>query len=302
MIVSAWHNSKVMRCDLESGKIVTVSGNGARTYSGDGGPAGAAELDLPVATAFDGEGRMLIMDQANQRIRRIEVDGTIRTVVGPDSKFLPVPEGYERLCVEKASGVEQCKLCLPNVADDPACPGQRPQGFAGDGGPGTEAAIFEPFGQMSAPAGRMEMGPDGVLYFSDTGNHRIRVLDTDDTVRTVAGSGPDVFDRSFDGGYAGDGGPAVEALLRSPTDVAVDAVGNLYIADTFNGCVRRVDTGGVITTVAGQCGVLGFSGDGGPATEAKLDRPYGVAVDADGNLYIADTHNHVIRSVRMASE
>jgi sugar lactone lactonase YvrE len=148
----------------------------------------------------------------------------------------------------------------------------------------------------------MEMGPDGVRYFSDTGNHRIRVLDTDDTVRTVAGSGPDVFDRSFDGGYAGDGGPAVEALLRSPTDVAVDAVGNLYIADTFNGCVRRVDTGGVITTVAGQCGVLGFSGDGGPATEAKLDRPYGVAVDADGNLYIADTHNHVIRSVRMASE
>ncbi len=86
-------------------------------------------------------------------------------------------------------------------------------------------------------------------------------------------------------------------MLRRPTDVAVAADGTLYIADTFNGCVRKVDQDGIISTVAGRCGELGYSGDGGPATEAKLDRPYGVALDADGNLYIADTHNHVIRVV-----
>jgi DNA-binding beta-propeller fold protein YncE len=300
IILSAWHNSKVMRCDLEAGTLDTITGDGDRSYSGDGGPAKNADLDLPVATVFDRQGRLLLMDQANQRIRRIEEDGTIQTVVGPSAEFLPVPAGYERVCVENAQGVEQCKLCLPSAADEASCPAQKPQGFAGDGGPGTEAVIFQPFSQSAPPAGRMEMGPDGVLYFCDTGNHRIRALDEDGSVRTVAGSGPDQFDRSFEGGYAGDGGPATEALLARPTDVAVDPDGNLYIADTFNGCIRRVDTEGTITTVAGQCGTLGYSGDGGSPTEATLDRPYGVALDADRNLYIADTHNHVIRVVYAA--
>jgi sugar lactone lactonase YvrE len=297
LILSAWHNSKVMRCDLTAGTLETLSGDGDRSYSGDGGPAKLADLDLPVASVFDKQGRLLIMDQANQRIRRIELDGTIQTVVGPDANFLPVPAGYERVCVANAQGVEQCKLCAPSLAGEPSCPGQKPQGFSGDGGPGTEAAIFQPFSQSAPPAGRMEMGPDGVLYFCDTGNHRVRALDPDGTVRTVAGSGPDHFDIKFEGGYAGDGGPATEALLARPTDVAVDPDGNLYIADTFNACVRRVDTAGIITTVAGKCGSLGYSGDGDLATEARLDRPYGIALDADRNLYIADTHNHVIRVV-----
>jgi sugar lactone lactonase YvrE len=301
LILSAWHNSKIMRCDLESGMIENVAGDGDRSYSGDGGPAKLADLDLPVATAFDAEGRLLIMDQANQRIRRIDADGTIHTVVGPDAKFLPTPEGYERVCTQNADGVEQCKLCLPEFAEDPACPPQKPQGFAGDGGPGTEAAIFEPFSQSAPPAGRMEMGPDGVLYFCDTGNHRVRALDPDGSVRTIAGTGPDHFDRSFDGGYSGDGGPAVEAEFRRPTDVAVDPDGNLYIADTFNNCVRKVSTDGIASTVAGMCGRAGHSGDGGPATEARLDRPYGVALDVEGNLYIADTHNNVVRVVYAAN-
>src|SRR5688572_5925499 len=139
IVLSAWHNSKVMRCDLNTGKIETLCGDGDRSYSGDGGPAAKADLDLPVATVFDREGRMLIMDQANQRIRRIEADGTIETVVGPSGKFLPVPSGYERVCVENDQGVEQCKLCDASVAGDPSCPAQKPQGFAGGGGPGPEA-------------------------------------------------------------------------------------------------------------------------------------------------------------------
>ena len=297
IILSAWHNSKVMRCDLEAGMLETISGDGDRSYSGDGGPAKLADLDLPVATVFDSEGRLLLMDQANQRIRRIEKDGTIETVVGPDRAQLPVPDGYERICAENEQGAELCKLCVSNTADDPACAAQKPQGFAGDGGPGTEAVMFQPFSQSAPPAGRMEMGPDGVLYFCDTGNHRIRTLDPDGTVRTVAGSGPASFDRGFEGGYAGDGGPATDALLARPTDVAFDPDGNLFIADTFNGCIRKVDAQGIITTAAGRCGELGYGGDGGSPTEAKLDRPYGIAFDSEGNLYIADTHNHVIRVV-----
>jgi hypothetical protein len=142
----------------------------------------------------------------------------------------------------------------------------------------------------------MEMGANDTLYFCDTGNHRIRALYADGTVETVAGSGPDEFDRNFEGGYEGDGGPATEALLKRPIDVAVAPSGNLYIADTFNHCIRRVDDEGIIDTVAGTCGERGYAGDGGEASHALLDRPYGITL-FDGNLYIADTHNHRVRVV-----
>ncbi len=298
MLVSAWHNSKVMRYDPDTEELTTLCGTGGRDYGGDDGPAQMAVLDLPVATVFDGEGRMLIMDQANQRIRRVDHDGVITTVVGPSKALEPVPTGLARVCTTDAmTGAEQCKFCLEAEAEDPMCAGRKPQGFAGDEGPGTEAVLYQPFSQSAPPAGRMEMGPDGTLYFCDTGNHRVRTLDEDGMVRTVAGSGPAEFDRKFAGGYEGDGGPATEALLRNPSDVAVAPSGQLYIADTHNSCVRKVDEDGEISTVAGTCGERGFEGDGAPANEALLNRPYGVALDEDGNLYIADTHNHVIRVV-----
>jgi sugar lactone lactonase YvrE len=301
LVMSAWHNSKVMRYDAETEELTTICGDGRRDYGGDGGPAMRAVLDLPVATVFDRQGRMLIMDQANQRIRRIDDEGMIETVVGPSDQFEPAPQELVQVCGEEAAaGLATCKLCLEEDADDPKCPPQKPQGFAGDGGPGKEALIYQPFSQSAPPAGRMEMAPDGTLYFCDTGNHRIRALSEDGMVRTVAGSGPETFDRDFEGGYSGDGGPATEALLQRPTDVAIDADGNLYIADTFNSCVRKVDSEGTISTVAGRCGEKGSEGDEGPATEALLNRPYGIALDLDGNLYIADTHNHRIRVVHLA--
>jgi hypothetical protein len=287
-----------MRYDFDTEYLETLCGTGGRNYSGDGGPAEQAVLDLPVATAFDSEGRMLILDQANQRIRRVDHDGVIETVLGPSKDLEPVPAGLSRVCTTDAdSGAEQCKLCNEADAEDPTCAPRKPQGFAGDGRPGTEALMFQQFGQQGVPGGRMEMGADGTLYFCDTGNHRIRALGEDGVVTTVAGSGPDEFDRRFAGGYEGDGGPATEALLRSPSDVAVAASGQLYIADTLNSCVRKVDGDGEISTVAGACGERGFAGDGDPADESLLNRPYGVALDDDGNLYIADTHNHRIRVV-----
>jgi sugar lactone lactonase YvrE len=297
MIMSAWHNSKVMRYDADSGLLETLCGTGMRDYAGDEGPAPKAVLDLPVATAFDSQGRMLVMDQANQRIRRIDENDMITTIVGPNKAFMPAPDYLERVCgPNPMTGVEQCKLCKTADAADPMCAAQKPQGFAGDDGPGTEALMFQPFSQSAPPAGRMEMGPDDTLYFCDTGNHRVRALDADGTVHTVAGSGPETFDRNFKGGYAGDGGPALEAKLKSPTDVAVGKGGVLYIADTKNSCVRKVDKKGVISTLAGKCGHGGFEGDSGPPEEALLNQPYGLTLHA-GNLYIADTYNHRIRVV-----
>src|SRR5690348_618524 len=98
-------------------------------------------------------------------------------------------------------------------------------------------------------------------------------------------------------GYAGDGGPAAQALLNGPFDIGFDGGGNLYFSDTFNHCIRRVDArSNVITTVAG-CGEAGYSGDGGPATRARFNEPYGIAVDRDATIYVADRHNHCVRRV-----
>jgi hypothetical protein len=298
LILSAWHNSKVMRYDPATQHIETICGTGARNYGGDGGPALEAILDLPVATVFDKAGRLYIMDQANQRVRRVDEHDIINTVVGPGPDLLPEPEGYTRVCsVDPETAEESCKLCLPAEAENPDCAARKPQGFFGDGGPASEALLYQPFSQSAPPAGRMDIAPDDTLYFCDTGNHRVRAVSPDGIIRTVAGSGPETFDRMFPGGYAGDGGPATQALFRQPTDVAVNAYGELFIADKGNSCIRKVDAAGTITTVAGVCGQSGMSGDGGPAVEAELDRPYGIALDGEGNLYIADTHNHRIRIV-----
>jgi sugar lactone lactonase YvrE len=298
LILSAWHNSKVMRYDPTTEMLETVCGDGKRDFAGDDGDARKATLDLPVATAFDLDGNMLIMDQANQRIRRVDQDGVITTLVGPNKRFEPAPAGLTQVCSTDAmSGAEVCKLCKDMEAADPKCAARKPQGFAGDDGPATEALMYQPFSQSAPPAGRMEMSKDGTLYFCDTGNHRVRALSKDGIVSTVAGSGPATFDMNYKGGHKGDGGKATEAQLMNPTDVAVGRHGSLYIADTKNDCVRKVDSKGIITTLAGQCGKRGYAGDGGPATEALLNHPYGVALDADGNLYIADTHNHRVRVI-----
>jgi len=299
LYLSAWHNSKVMVMNRATGWVENLCGTGGRSYAGDGGPALEAVLDLPVATVIDSRGRAVIMDQANQRIRRIELDGTIDTIVGPPRDYVHVPAGFVEACFDDGAGGQTCKVCPEAEAADPECEGVafKPQGFAGDGGPATEAFLFLPFSQSAAPAGRIDIDADDRIYIADTGNQRVRLVDTDGTIRTVAGSGPETFDPTFTGGYAGDGGPATEALLRTPSDVAVAPDGSFYIADRDNHCVRKVDTAGVITTAAGVCGQRGRTGDGGPATEALLDRPYGIFVSSDGTLYIADTHNHRIRVV-----
>ena len=159
--------------------------------------------------------------------------------------------------------------------------------YGGDGVPATSTSLFLPFGVTSNGAGD--------LYIADTYNGRIRRVDhATQIITTVAGDGMT--------GFAGDGGPATAAHLNSPSTVALDAFGNIYIADTSNNVVRVVNSStGVITTVAGTPGEPGYVGDNGPATQAQLQGPNGLAFDASGNLYIADTGNNVVRQVNLTT-
>jgi len=146
--------------------------------------------------------------------------------------------------------------------------------------------------QLTGPGG-LAIDAEGNLYIADVSNHRIRKVDKNGIITTVAGNGLTYYGS---GGFSGDGGLATLAQLNSPQDVAIDSIGNIYIADNGNQRVRKVDTNGIITTVAGN-GMKGYNGDGGIAINAKLNSPVSIALDAKGNLYIADYDNHRVRKV-----
>lgn len=159
--------------------------------------------------------------------------------------------------------------------------GNGTKGFSGDGGPAHQAQLADPNG--------VARGPDGRLYICDTANHRIRAVDREGTIRTVAGSGAK--------GFSGDGGPALEAALNEPYEVRFDSAGNVVWVERLSHSVRRLEIAtGRIATLAGT-GTPGFSGDGGPATKAQLNEPHSLAFDRDGHLYIADVKNHRLRRV-----
>ena len=157
------------------------------------------------------------------------------------------------------------------------------KGFAGDGGPADKAQLNNPFG--------VARGPDGALYICDTDNHRIRKIAPDGKISTIAGTG--------ERGWSGDGGPALQAKLNEPYEVCFDAAGNVFWVERMSHTARKLDVKtGVISTVAG-CGMMGFGGDGGPATSAKLNQPHSLGFDPAGDLYICDILNHRIRKVDM---
>jgi sugar lactone lactonase YvrE len=160
------------------------------------------------------------------------------------------------------------------------------QGFSGDGGPATSAQLDRPTG--------LALDAQGNLYIGDAGNARVRKVTPAGTISTFAGAGRN---RNGTSGFSGDGGPATAALMSGPVAIAIDRQGNLYISDDGNNVVRKVDARGIITTVVGTPGARGFSGDGGPAVQARVNLVHGLAVDVQGNLYLADYGNNRIRKL-----
>lgn len=291
-IADAW-NDRVRKVS-PAGVITTAAGSKVAGFAGDGGPATGASLNNPMDVAVDGAGNLYIADLGNNRIRKIRSDGVITTVAGNGTAgysgdggpamaaSLNNPRG---LAVDGAGNLFIADLAnnrIRKVSPDgviTTVAGIGAAGYSGDGGLATAARLDFPF-DVTVDGG-------GNLYIADTYNLRVRKVDTAGVITTVAGNG------SYPA--SGDGGPATAASL-SAASVDVDAAGNLYIADNYNNRIRKVDTAGIITTVAGD-GVNRYAGDGGPATAASLANPMGVALDAAGNLYIADTDNHMIRKV-----
>ena len=229
--------------------ITTVAGCGLYGYAGDGGPADKAQLDEPWGVATDASGNLYISDNRNFRVRKVDGSGSIATYAG------------------------------------------RGSGDCWSEGPVSSTDIGYPQG--------IGLDSSGSLYIADPSCHRIRKVDRMGNLTTVAGGYPPCcYSDAWSGAYGGDGGLAntPEVALNYPEAVAVDALGNLFIADTKNNRIRKVDTNGVITTVAGN-GIRGYSGDRGPAIQASLNSPSGVALDNPGDLYIADTDNNRIRKV-----
>ena len=291
-----------------AGTITTIAGSGETglfggAFGGDGGPAIQAALDRPSGVAADGAGNLFIADMDNHRIRKVDPAGVISTVAGTgvfgsggdggpavDARlFYPkgvAVDGAGNLFIADMDNHRIRKVDPAGVISTVAGTGEFFGGFGGDGGPAIQADLDSPSGVAVDGAGN--------LFIADMGNHRIRKVDAAGTITTIAGSGETGF---FGGGFSGDGGdggPAIQADLDSPSGVAVDGAGNVFIADRDNHRIRKVDAAGVISTVAGT-GVFGFGGDGGPADLAQLRRPYDVALDGTGNLYIADSSNHRIR-------
>ncbi len=299
-----WNNHRV-RCVDPDGTITTIAGNG---LLGDGpeGEARTAMFNHPTGLSWDNDGTILLAAWHNSRVERIDLatstmtyvagDGT-RSYAGDEGDALVAKLDLPSSAVVDADGVmyisDTANQRIRTVTPDGiihAYAGTGDAAYAGDGGDVSLAAFYNPKGQAAAPAGRLEISPDQKLYVADTLNQRIRVIDlATDTISTFAGNGSP--------GFSGDGGPATSATVFSPTDIALGIDGELYIADTENSCVRVVDPDGTMRTFAGICTEPDYTGDGGPATEARLNKPYGVAVDSVGNVYIADTYNHAIRVV-----
>lgn len=299
IIMAAWHNSKIREVDLATGVVSDTCGDGARAYFGDGGPATSASLDLPASVALDPDGNLVIMDQANQVLRMVDQSGIIHHLAGrcivdapAPAGPGPCPDGEEPVqCPDGDNGPSGKFTCGD---PDEFCSLPCTPGYSGDDIPATDMRMSQPFGQSASPAGRIVFDPDGNLYFADTGNHLIRMIDSEGFVRRVAGTPPQ--DGVGQYGYAGDGGPALEAVLNFPVDLALADDGTLYFTDVYNHCVRAIDPSGIIRTAVGRCGESGYAGDGGPPEDALLNIPFGVEW-ADGKLVVADTGNSVIRTI-----
>ncbi|HEU0114582.1 MAG TPA: putative Ig domain-containing protein, partial [Thermomicrobiales bacterium] len=295
MYIADGNNNRIRK--VSGGIISTFAGNGGLfTWAGDGGPALAGSFAFPTALAFGPGSALFISDSSNRRVRKIDSAGNLSTFAGNGlfkftgdggaavnanlwAPYSGVPDAAGNLYITESSAGIIRKVTSGNIA---SIAGDHNFGFLGGGGSPASTAQLSGFVTYSA------VDSAGNFYFSDSSNSRVRKIDTAGNIFTVAGNGNFTF--------SGDGVPALSTALNNPRGLAFDSAGNLYIADQANHRIRKVDTGGTITTVAGT-GTAGFSGDGGLAVNAQLNGPEGIALDSAGNLYIVDLSNQRIRMV-----
>ena len=290
-------NDNIIRKVDIAGIITTVAGSGEQGYSGDGGAATDAQLDSPAGVAIDKYGNLFIADTHNQRIREV-AGGNITTVAGTGvagfsgdggsavSAMLNQPTALAvgpdgSLYVADTDNHRIRKILFgSNGTTITTVAGDGEQFFSGDGSTATLAGLDSPNGVAVDAAGN--------IYIGDTHNQRVRVVDTTGVISTLAGNGSKA--------YAGDGAAATSASLARPRGLSVDALGNIYVADSDNNRIRLIAKTGTITTLAGN-GSQGFTGDGGPAVNATLDTPRATAVAATGVVALSDTNNQRVREV-----
>ena len=284
-------------CAEVAGHVCAIAGTGDLGFNRDGLAATRTDLFLVSAARTGPDDRTYLMDFNNHRLRMIDDDGLVQTIIGNGFHALadielpalesplenPIDFGFladgrivfvsyhdPRVITLDDEGRLQVIAGIEEVGV---------MGNEGDGGPALAAAFIQLDG--------IAVAPDDSIYVSDSLANRVRLI-RDGIITTVAGTG--------EKGYGGDGEPATAAMLNWPTALELDADGNLFIADTFNHVVRKLAVDGTITTVAGS-GHEGDQGDGGPAIAARLAQPYGVAVDAEGTLYVADRGNFRVRRI-----
>ncbi|MDA2934592.1 IPT/TIG domain-containing protein [Acidobacteria bacterium AH-259-D05] len=302
LFIADTSNFRIRKVEAALGIITTVAGNGKRGFSGDEGLASEAALNNPLGVIVDAAGNLLIADSLNTRVRKVDaLTGIITTVAGGGSSRGPgVPATEAALTDFRDLAVDSAgNLFIPDLGDDRVAKVDVVTGIitfvagAGDnapnidGIPATEASLFRPRDVAVDAA-------DNLFILEGEFGHRVRKVDAmTGIITTVAGTDHP--------GFSGDGGSAIEAELNKPERIAVDGVGNLFIADSLNDRIRKVDAiSGIITTVAGS-DQEDFLGDGSPATEAVLRFPQQIAFDGGGNFLIADTVNDRIRKVDLST-
>jgi hypothetical protein len=301
LYISDTGNNRIRKVD-SSGGISTITGSEVPGFAGDGGWAETAQISNPSSIAIDGAGNVILADTGNNAIRKIWIIdgriGNISTIAGSlgtagytgdgmaaTSAQLSSPHGLafdlagNLYVADTGNNVIRKIDTSGNIA---TVAGNGTAGYSGDLGTPLSAQFYEPWG--------VTVAPDGSVYIADFGNNRIRLVDaTWTSIKTVAGDGT--------GSYTGDRGPAVNSTLNGPASVATDAAGNLYIADSENNAIRKVNAlNGHITTIAGN-GTAFYGGDGAGATLAGLYKPYSVVVDGAGNLFLSDRLDLRIREI-----
>ncbi len=301
LFVTEVQNHRIVRLDLETRKVTTVAGNGEAGYSGDGGPATAARLNEPYEVRFDREGNMFFVEMKNHLVRRVDAQsGVISTVAG---------NGIAGYGGDGGPAVK-AQLRVPHsIALD-----EKKGLYIADIGNHRIRKVDLVSGQISSIAGSPEkalpregqrargnpiLGPralcfhQGTLWIALREGHSVWKLPlAEGTLQHVAGDGTK--------GFSGDGGSARTARFNGPKGICVGPKGLVYVVDTENQVIRRIDPGrdGIETVAGSGPQQRGGGGDGGPADQAQLDRPHGICVGPDGTIYIGDTLNHRVRRVK----